>query len=99
MKKILILVAVAAIAGVGYMLYSTYYSVSNDLQVEEGSVNDLDYLLDDSVNTEIDSALNEALLLNTLDVQDLANEAAEIDSLSEFDAPVEVDQYLTEASQ
>lgn len=100
MKKLLILVALAAIAGVGYMLYTTYYSVSdNDLKVEEKSVDDLDFLLDDAVNKEIDSALNEALLLNTLDVQELADEAAEIDSLSEFDAPVEIDQYLSEASQ
>ena len=98
MKKILILVALVAIAGVGYMLYSTYYSVSN-LQVEEESLNDLDYLLDDAVNQEIDGALNEALLLNLLDTEDLAEEQAEIDLLSEIDSPIEVDQYLSEASQ
>ena len=80
------------------MLYSTYYSVSN-LQVEEESLNDLDYLLDDAVNQEIDGALNEALLLNLLDTEDLAEEQAEIDLLSEIDSPIEVDQYLSEASQ
>lgn len=66
---------------------------------EEQLLADVDYLLDYSVVNEINDALNEMLLSGFLDKEALAAESAEIDSLTGFESPVEIGQYLNEATE
>lgn len=95
-KKIITLLIVVVLAAGVYWLISSY---SQPVVTEDQSLNDADYLLDDSALNDVTDALNDVLLDASLDNEALAAEASQLDSLPDTAVLDEADQVLNEVSQ
>lgn len=97
-KTIITILAVAALAVGGYLLFNQQPSERSAGENEQ-LLADVDYLLDESIASEINDALDEMILSGFLDKEALAAESSDIDSLSGFEPPAEIGQYLNETTE
>lgn len=94
MKNLITILVLVVLAVGGYLLL---VGEPVTAPAEEELLTDADFLLDDSVLGEVDSALADVLSAVSLDNEALAAEAGNLENLGDFESPSEIDQYLNEA--